>query len=492
MFKKFYMFIFVFAVLSLLLISGCMLGPDYKRIPTDVDSMDSYSNTPDNWIDANDLENSMRWWESLNDPVINDLVEKALANNYDLKSAAARVLEAEALLAESHGRRLPDVQYSWDRSRSKISFISPLGGRTGFINNTYQHNMTINYMVDFFGKLKRLEKAAFADLLATEANRQALTHSIIAQVVSARVQVATQQRLLATTRANTISRTNTLRIVQRRYDSGLTSSLDVYLAKENLATSMAAEPILEQRVRLAQHSLEVLTGVIPATTELLPETLPDLPDLSPVPLGLPVSLLDRRPDLKAAEYQLEAATNRIGASIAEMFPDLTLTGVGGYQSDTFRMLFDTENQVYSFIMSVAAPIYKGGRLKAAVEAAKARTEQAAANYAGAILNAVREVEDSLVTQEKLAESEKYQRVRLLEAQRGEKLSNDRYAQGLEEILVVLDSERRRRLAEDQLIQTKAELYNARVNMFLALGGDWEIDKKTTDQDESQKSGVDNE
>lgn len=492
MFKKFFVLHFLCVLLSLTLIGGCMLGPDYKRPETDADPLGGFGNLAESWIDANDLDESTRWWESFDDPVINDLVVKALRNNYDLKAAAARVLESEALLAESHGRRLPDIQYSANRSRSKISFVSPLGGRTGFINKTYSQNITISYMVDFFGKLKRLEKAAFADLQATEANRQALTHSIIAQVVSGRVQVATQQRLLATARANIVSRRNTLRIAERRYNFGLTSSLDIYLAKENLATSMASEPILEQRVKLAQHSLEVLTGVAPATTEILPETLPDLPDLTPVPVGLPIGLLDRRPDLRAAEFGLEAATNRIGAKIAEMYPDLTLTGVGGYQSDTFKMLFASENEVYSFIMGLAAPIYKGGRLKAGVDAAKARTEQAAANYAGAILKAIQEVENSLVSQEKLMESEKFQRVRLVEAERGEKLSNDRYAQGLEGILVVLDSERRRRLAEDQLILTKGLLYNARINMFLALGGDWEIDEQSADETVSRKSGVGNE
>lgn len=454
---------------------GCMLGPDYKRVEGDVDSLPGYSSVPEAWgempADVNDLDASMQWWKDFNDPVIDELVVKALERNYDLKVAAARVVEAEALLVEVHGRRLPDLQYNWNRTRSKISFLSPVG-RQSFINNSYSQNVSISYVVDFFGKLKRLDQAAYADLLAVKANREALVHSIIAQVVKARVQVNIQQRLLTTSRSNIKSRSNTLRIVERRYNEGLTSPLDVYLARENLATSKSAEPIIEQSVLLAQHSLEVLTGVAPATTELLPETLPDIPDITPVPLGLPISLLDKRPDIAALEFQVEAATNRVGASIAEMFPDLTLTGRGGYQADHFSELFDIENQVYSFIMNAAAPIYKGGRLKAMVKAAEARTEQAAANYAGGILKALQEVEDSLVKQEYLVKSLEFQRIRLDEAEKGEKLANGRYAEGLEKILVVLDTERRRRAAEDQLIRTKGDLYDARVDLFLSLGGRW--------------------
>ncbi|MBW8015207.1 MAG: efflux transporter outer membrane subunit [Planctomycetes bacterium] len=477
---------------AVLTVGGCMLGPDYTRPVTPVDGIEGYSTTPSQWTGAEKLDPSQTWWKSFKDPVIDKYVQKALSNNFDLKAAAARVLEAEALLAQSHGRRLPDVQYSGVRSRSKISFTSPFGGRESFINKTYAQDISINYMVDFFGKLKRLERASFAELLATEANRTALTHSIIAQVVRARVRVATQQRLLATAQANIKSRTNTLKVVERRYKSGLTSPLDVYQAKENLATAKSLEPILKESLALAQHSLEVLIGAAAGTTEIVPDTLAELPELTAVPVGIPAALLDRRPDLRASEFLLKASNERIGASIAEMYPDMTLTGVGGYRADSFKDVFDIENQVFSFIMSIAAPIYKGGRLKAQVKAAKARTEQAAANYSGLVLKALQEVEDSLSSQEYLAESALHQKERLAEALRGEKLANERYSQGLEILLVVLDTERRRRLAEDQYILTKGLLYNARINLFLALGGDWKTDQETADKENVIGAGVNNE
>jgi len=144
-------------------VGGCMVGPDYSRPVTPADGIEGYSLTPSQWAGADKLDPSQTWWKSCNDPVIDEFVQKALAKNFDLKAAAARVLEAEALLAQSHGRRLPDVEYSGVRSRSKVSFSSPLGNRTGFINKTYGQDISVNYMVDFFGKLKRLEQASFAD-----------------------------------------------------------------------------------------------------------------------------------------------------------------------------------------------------------------------------------------------------------------------------------------------------------------------------------------
>jgi multidrug efflux system outer membrane protein len=301
----------------------------------------------------------------------------------------------------------------------------------------------------------------------------------VAQVVAGRIRVATQQRLLATAVNNIKSRENTLKVVERRYNNGLTSPLDVYLARENLAAAQAAEPFVRQSLILAQHSLDVLCGRLAGAEGVLPEVLPDMQPPGPVPAGLPAALLDRRPDVRAAEMQLVASTELIGASIAAMFPDFTLTATGGYSSDSYRMLSATENQVYSFLMNLAAPIYKGGSLKARVEAAEARRDQAISNYGQVILTAFREVEDALVRQRELYTQTELLKVRHTEALRGEKLAQDRYSKGLESVLVILDTERRRRRAEDELTVTMGRLYDARVALFLAIGGDWQINTNET-------------
>jgi NodT family efflux transporter outer membrane factor (OMF) lipoprotein len=278
--------------------------------------------------------------------------------------------------------------------------------------------------------------------------------------------------LLNIAHENIRSRKETLQIVERRYSQGLVPPLDVHLARENLADVTSLEPRIRQALILSQHSLDVLLGRVPASSEELGETLAELPDLSPVGLSVPASLLDRRPDLRAAEMQLAAATERVGVNVAAMFPDLTFSGTWGTRADSFRGLGFTEAEVYSLVMQLMTPVFAGGRLKAGVDAAEARVEQAAANYAQVILVAMREVEDSLVEQQLLTERLEQLKVRLVEATSAEKLARSRYQRGLEKILIVIDTEQRRRLAENEIALTMGNIYNARINLYLALGGDW--------------------
>jgi multidrug efflux system outer membrane protein len=460
-------------VLSLAVLSGCMLGPDYERPETVAGEGRRFIRTPVEWIDANDVVAIGRWWESFGDPVIGELVEEALEKNTDLKAAAAGVIEAEALLDQSFGVRLPDISYSANRTRMKTSF-SYLGDRQTFYDKSYSQGLTINYIADFFGKLRRGERAALADVLAAEESQRALTHSIIAQVVRGRVQLAIQQRLLDVARGNIESWEQSLGVVERRYSEGLVGPVDVYMARENISAARALEPQIRQSLMLAQHSLDVLTGRRAGISDVPADELPRLPELGPVPMGLPAGLLDRRPDVKAAEMQLAAATERVGVSVAAMYPDLTLTGTGGYVSDNFRMMSATENEIYSAVIGLAAPVFKGGALKAQVEAAEARTEKAAANYAGVVLTALREVEDALVKHQMLSERIEQLQKRLGEAVQAEKLASDRYFQGVDRVLTVLETERRRRIAENELILAEGNLWNARIDLFLALGGDWKV------------------
>ncbi len=461
------------AFVGSLALSGCMVGPDYERPETAADGDIAFVNAPSSWKDADAGESGGAWWESFGDPVVSELVETALANNTSLWSAAAAVDESRALLAQSHGVRLPDVSYLGLRGRAKSSFNSP-AGRLSFISQTYSQELSISYIADIFGKLRRAEQGAVADLLATEAAREALTHSVIAQVVRGRTRIATLERLIEIALADIESRKDTLEIVERRYGRGLVSSLDVHLARENLAAAAAFEPQLRQSLQLARHGLDVLLGMRAGASANLPDTLGDLPDLSPVPVGLPAGLLDRRPDVRAAEFQLVAATERVGVSVAEMFPDFTLTGSGGYRSGKFATLMDPESEIWAGVIGLAAPVFKGGRLKAGVEAARARSERARAAYAGVVLEALREVEDALVRCEMLSWRMKELEVRLREARSAEELADDRYSKGLERILIVLETERRRRLAENELVSTKGQLFGGRIDLFLALGGDWGV------------------
>ncbi len=468
---------FVYLGLFCMIFSGCMVGPDYSRPQTAAETSEGYFNAGTHQEDVNDFTPVDRWWESFGDPVTAEMVRKALANNYDLKAAAARVLQAQATLAETRGLQWPDVSYNLNRDRSKRSFnFGGLGGGGRFtvMSTTWSHDITVNYILDLFGKLKRSERAAWADMLSAETNEQVLINSIIASVVNARINIATLQRRLAIARANTESRQKTLEIVERRYEQGLVGPVDIRLARENLAASKALEPSIELSLITARHALDVLLARRPGSSDDLPKTLTDLPQLESVPIGLPASLLDRRPDVITAEFTLRAANERIGVSIAQLFPDLTLSGNYGYSGDTMEEIFKYDyTEMYMAIFNLAQPIFKGGQIKAQINAAKARFEEQAANYAGTVLNAIREVEDALVTERMLQIQLEQSQVRLIEAKAAEELSRQRYQSGVEGILSVLETERRSRIAEEELTVLKGQIWTSRVNLYLALGGDWD-------------------
>jgi len=475
----------LFLMISLL---GCMVGPNYERPITPADQGGVFYYAGKHIQDINQLDDSLKWWRNFGDDVTGDLVLKALENNYDLKAAAARVLQAQEALRISAGVRLPQIDAAFDRSFSRTNAAAP--GATvipGFIegvdkSRTYTGQFNVSYVLDLFGKLKRSERASMADYLASDATQQALTNTVIASVIKARINIATFQRTLAIARANTKSRRQTLQIVERRYGQGLVGPVDVRLARENLASSQATEPALELFLIQAQHALDVLVGSRPGSGEPLPETLADLPDLDEIPVGLPASLLDRRPDIRASELALVASSERIGVSISQLYPDLTLTGAYGWRSYKSNEIFVDEASVYSYVLRAAQPLFRGGVLKAQVRSARARYSELAADYAGKILVALQEVENSLVAEEKLQSQYSYTEYRLAEALAAENLSRERYQRGVEGILTVLESERRRRIAENELAILKGNLWANRVDLFLALGGDWRLKNQATTQD----------
>ena len=467
-------------ILLVSLLTGCTVGPRYSRPPTEADTPDGYFHLGKHNRDPNDLAGNDNWWRHFGDPLTAQLVTQALTNNYDLKAAAARVIQARERLAENKGRQLPDVTYNFNRDRNQRSFnFGGIGGGGRFKNlsTTYTQDLSVVYIMDLFGKLKHSEQAAWADMLAAQANEQTLISSIIALVINTRVDIATIQRRLDIARANTESRRKTLEIVERRYKQGIVGPVDVRLARENLAAAKTLEPAIELSLITAHTALDVLLALRPGTSPDLPQTLADLPDLESVPVGLPASLLDRRPDVRAAELALRAANERVGVSIAQLYPDLTLTGNYGFTGDRFEDIFMREAEIYSAIFRVAQPIFKGGQLRAQVRGAEARYAELAADYSGTVLTALKEVEDALASEQMLQIQLNYAQIQLIEAQAAENLSRQRYQRGVEGILTVLETERRRRIAEELLAILKGQIWTTRINLFLALGGDWTQDEQ---------------
>jgi multidrug efflux system outer membrane protein len=473
------------ATLLLLVVaaSACTLGPEPERPTTAADEARSFAHAETPTVNETSVS---PWWREFGDPATAELVELALANNTDLQTAAARVLEAESMLKKSTGALWPQVDYQVSGNRSKVSFVLPDIGRRDIYSTTYSADIGVSYQLDLFGKLRRSRQSAWASMLAAEAARETVQHAVIAGVVRGRVAVANAERALAIARQIRVSWEQTLATVERRYRSGLVGAVDVHLARENLAATRASEEVLEAAVEVARLSLDVLVGRRPGSGPVLPDTLADLPDLDPVPAGLPIALLDRRPDLVDAEMQLAAATYGIGIALADLYPNISLSASGGTASDVVGDLIDADSIVYNVIGSIAGPIFSGGSRKAEVRAARARAEAAAATYAGSVLRALEEVERALVSDQSNRERLEHTQRRLAEAQAADALARERYQRGVETFLTVLETERRLRAAEEAMITTKVDLWNTRIDLFLALGGDWAPEAATApDQSERQ-------
>jgi len=462
----------VMSVVAILGAAGCTVGPEPERPTTAADVGDSYLFASD--VPTIEVPEVSPWWRTFGDETTVELVELALADNTDLRVAAARVLEAEAALAKAGGARLPQIGYGLSATEQRNSFVLPEIGRRTIESTTYAYNFNVSWQADLFGRLKRTRQAQWAQLLAEEAAQEAVVHAVVASVVRARVAVATAFRALEINREITRSWRATTRTVERRYRAGVAGAVELHLARENLAAAQASEVVIGGQLEQARLALDVLVGRRPGSAAMLPDSLPQLPSLEPVPLGLPAALLDRRPDLRRAEMQLEAATYGVGAAIASLYPDLSLTGSAGENGDRIDDL-DLSNFVYNIVANLTGPIFTGGQRRADVAAARARAEQAAAAYAGAVLNALREVEEALVLSDASTSSYELTSERVAEARAADRLAKERYQRGVESLLTVLETERRLRLAEQAIISNTSTVWNTRIDLFLSLGGDWGTD-----------------
>ncbi len=459
--------------LATLLLAGCTVGPDYERPWTEADDASSYVHAPEKEATL-DPEAVEPWWRSFGDPATSELVETALEANTDLRQAAARVLEARAGVRQAGASRFPEVSAGLNGGRQQNSFVLPGVGRVSPEATTYGADLNVAYQADLFGGLRRGRQAAWAQLLAEEAARETVAHTVVSEVVRARVRLSTFDRAARIARAIRDSWAETLEKTEARYRRGLTPTLELRLARENLASAESTVLGVEEALARARLALDVLLGRRPGTGELEAAGLAPLPELDPVPLGLPADLLERRPDVRAAEMRLAASTARVGVAMADLFPGLRLTGTPGTRSDTLSSVLSSEAFVYNVVASLVGTVFDGGRRKAGVAAARANAEAAAAGYAGTVLVALREVEEALLREATLRSQLGFLETRLEETRAADQIARHRYERGVLRLLDVLETERRLRSAEEALLSAQSDLWNARIDLHLALGGDWGI------------------
>ena len=451
-----------------LTLTGCTLGPKYKRPPVTVP--DVYRGlAPDAGPPTVASFGDEKWWTIYQDPQLQALIREALSQNYDVRIAATRVLQAQALLGITRADQFPTITggVSTSNERLPATRITP-----AFETSPSQVNLSLFWELDFWGKFRRATEAARANLLATEWGRKAVISSLVSNVASAYFQLLELDSEINISRSTLDSRRESLRLVEVRAKGGATSLMDVRQSEQLVYTAAAAIPDLERRIEQQENLISILLGKNPAPVTR-GRALVETPLLPVVPAGLPSSLLERRPDIQSSEQQLVAASARIGVAKAAYFPQITLTAVGGYQSPALSDLFTGPAGLWSIGGQLAQPIFTGGKIRSNVRLTEAQQQESVLVYQQSIQQAFREVADSLVAYRKNQEFRTQQELLTSSAQDATRLANMRYQGGVTSYLEVLDSDTRYFDAQLGLAQAQLNERLALVQLYNALGGGWQ-------------------
>jgi multidrug efflux system outer membrane protein len=450
-----------------LFLYGCInLGPDYVQPDLGIQPPPSYGNAPS---ETGLPINGDRWWEVFGDSELNLLVGEVLKNNWDIKQAAARILETRARYVQVRSDRFPEVNISGVKDRRRIP-----GGdlRSGTVVDTYDLAAPASFEVDLWSRLAKASRAAWEDILQEEEARRTLAQIIVAEAITLYLEMEALERRLQIAAQSIEAFRLSLQFVETRYERGLTSVLDVRQARRVLAQAETLVPQLEQELGIVQQQLSVLRGRYPQTRPARRQPEDYYKRLAPVPPGLPSDLLMRRPDIRAAEEQLKALNERVGVAKAARLPSITLTGGYGWTSDELNNFLRAENVVWNLTAGLVQPVFDAGRLKAGQRAAEARYQQGVAEYVQIVLDAFGEVERALLTRKQQLERRKREVKFLDEARATQRVAEERYIRGLVIYLDVLNAQITRFQAEDNLALVDLAIMRNRVALHRALGGGW--------------------
>jgi multidrug efflux system outer membrane protein len=477
--------------LSLAILSGCMVGPNFQRpqttLPADWSgpSIESRSVTPDETELA-------RWWTLFDDPTLVSLVDSAVQFNLDLKQAEARIRQARAargVVTAGIGPTV-DATGAYQRSRSAGGGSGKSGG---VITNQYQTGFDAGWELDIFGGVRREIEAADADVQAAVETRRDVLVTLTAEVARNYIDLRSFQQRIAIARQNLAAQKHTADLTRQRFQGGFAGGLDVANAEAQVAATAAQIPLLESSARQLIYSLSVLLGMDPAALlyELSPaEVIPAAPP-SPPP-GVPADLLRRRPDIRRAESEIHAATARIGVATADLFPKFNILGSAGLRSGDFSSWFDWAARVWAFGPSVSWNVFDMERTRSDIELQKALQDQTLIAYRQTVLSALQEVENALIASTK-EEEHRRSLVQAVEANRkAVDLATMLYAQGQTDFLNVLNAQRSLLVSEDALVQSTGTVSTNLVSLFKALGGGWDENLEqnaSARQDPKDLSGV---
>ena len=446
------------ALFVTLLLGGCMVGPDYKRPALDIPGAFS---EPD--VASAPMSVPKDWWKLYHDETLNGLIADGLVRNADVKLATARVEEAEAALREARATAFfPLVNGNAGASR----------GRTiqNGLTNTFTLGVSTSFELDVWGRLRRGERAVADQLLASQYGRDTVALTLAATIARTYFTARSLDSQYKASQESLAAANASYDLAKKRSDAGVASDLDLYQAGALRAAAAAQAKEIERQRLTILHQLGLLTGrmdVKIASSDLVALPIPPLP-----PAGLPSELLERRPDVKQAEAQLQAAVERIGFQRASQFPTLSLTGSFGQQSSDLDNLFKTGSNVWSLGGNLVGPILDGGRYRARTEQAEAQAKQAEATYQRSVETAFRDVSDALSNIRQAADLEKDLEVRLDQARSAFRLAQRRYESGYSAYLEVLDAQRTLNDAQLQFIRNRQAYLSYTVDLMNSLGGGW--------------------
>lgn len=472
--------------LATLSVTACVQGQNYERPSIEVPTTWSQMAHADQETFPLDQQPDAEWWRAFGNDELTGLIERALEHNHDVKRAVARVLESRAAVMSASAGLYPQVNLQGSYSSlavSKNTFAGlglAQGGQPGpqvFATpgstfNLWNGSLDLRWELDFWGRIRRGEEAAIAEVGANEQDARAVALSLISDLGQSYFRIRELDEQIEIATRTVAVRQEFLDIIKKRAAVGLASDLDVARTDVLLAEAAGLIPDLTRSRALERHRLEVLTGSTPGSIDLPRMPLRSTVTQPDIPVGLPSQLLERRPDILQSESILIAANARIGQARAYFFPTLSITGQGGLQSAEFANWFSGNSWNYSIGPSITLPIFLGGTNVARLDQAESRYQQMLESYRQTILQAFREVADLLVSLQSRAEQLARQREQLTAAQTAVTLATVRYRKGLVNYLDVLDAQRSALTAETQVVMTERARLTDMVSLFKALGGGW--------------------
>ncbi|SAI49529.1 outer membrane efflux protein [Bordetella ansorpii] len=477
------------ALLALLLtLAGCAVGPEYHRPEVSTPAAFKEAAPADttlagheagNWQAAKPSEDALRgdWWKVFNDPTLDALQAQALQANQTLQAAAARLSQARALLRDARSDQYPNLDAGIGPSRQRVSPASQGLRDDGpaSTNTLWRAQASVSYEVDLFGRVSSGVEAANADAQQSAALYRSVLLALQADVATGYFQVRQLDAELQIYRQTVDLRGASLKLIQQRYDAGDIGELDLARSRAELESARADAAGVQRQRSAAEHALAVLLGKAPAEFDMPSQPLSRV--AIDVPAGLPSTLLERRPDIAAAERAMAAANARVGVAKAAFFPRLDITAAGGFESSELGNLFQWSSR--TFLLgplvgtALSIPIFDGGRRQAGVDRARAVYEEDVANYRQTVLTAFREVEDNLSNLRLLRGQTEAQEAALQASTRAAKLSQTQYREGSISYLDVIEADRSVLLQQRASVQLNGERARSTVNLIRALGGGWD-------------------